>query len=78
MKFYNADSVMETVGDPIGDYTIIYRYTGFEPWVCAWLLKEGKGETEVKGMLFPNYYWCQGHYFEKFEDAVAYAIENTR
>lgn len=78
MKFYNADQEMETVGEPIGDYTIVNRFTSYLPWVCAWNFIKGDGETEVNGELIPNYYWCQGHYFEKFEDAVRYATESTK
>ena len=73
MKFYNAEQVMETVGEPIGDYVIVNRFTSFLPWVCAWIFT--KEETETDGL--PNAHWGQGHYFEKFEDAVSYAIEKT-
>lgn len=73
MKFYNADSVMETVGEPIGDYTIINRFTNYLPYVCAWLLKKGEGETEVNGEVLPHYYWCQGHYFAELDEAIQYA-----
>lgn len=74
MKFHNAGTEMETIGEPIGEYTIINRFTNYLPYICAWLLRRGEGE--IDGL--PRYYWCQGHYFEKYEDAVAYAIEHTR
>ena len=76
MKFYNANQEMETVGEPIGDYTIVNRFTSYLPWVCAWLLKRGDDKENENDL--PHYYWCQGHYFEKYEDAVRYAIESTR
>ena len=73
MKFYNANSVMETVGEPIGDYTIVNRFTDFLPWICAWLLT--KGDDEANEDNLPHYYWCQGHYFDTYEDAVEYAMK---
>lgn len=72
MKFYNAGDVMETVGEPIGDYTIVNRNTSYEPWVCAWKLT--LKDTYTNGVR--DGYWCQGHYFKTFENAVKWATEN--
>lgn len=47
-----------------GTYTLIYRGTKFEPWIVAY-----------------NYYpeqkcWDQGHYFDRFADAIKYLFAN--
>ena len=47
-----------------GTYTLIYRGTQFEPWVVAWLYR-----PEQKC-------WDQGHYFDRFADAIKYLFEN--
>lgn len=44
------------------DYTLIYRNSSYDPWVAAW----GYNKEEK--------FWCQGHYFIDFEDAVKYII----
>ena len=47
-----------------GTYTLIYRGTKFEPLIVAWLYNPEKK------------YWEQGHYFDKFADAIKYLFEN--
>lgn len=61
-KSEGVDELFTVIGQ-IGDYTLIYRYTKFEPWVVAW--------------CFKGTYWEQGHYFDTFEDAVQYMIANS-
>ena len=43
-----------------GDYTLIYRFTSFEPWVAAWCYHKEEG------------YWSQGHYYQTLEGALSY------
>ena len=44
----------------LGDDTLIRRNTEYEPWVVAWCYNPEKG------------YWCQGHYFSDFFNAVSF------
>lgn len=48
----------------IDDYTLIYRNAKYEPWVVAWEFVDKGNES----------YWCQGHYFGSFEDAILYML----
>ena len=50
-----------------GDYSLIYRFTSFQPWIVAYLYDEAN-----KG-------WANGHYFEDMAKAVGYMfyIEKT-
>ena len=52
-----------TVLNQIGNYTLVYRHTVYEPFVVAWKFDPVKQD------------WCQGHYFESCQDARLY-MEN--
>ena len=58
---HNLEEERYLILETKGDYTLIYRYTSFQPWVVAWLYRE-------------NSHWEQGHYFDEFSDAVEYFL----
>lgn len=45
-------------------YTLIYRFTSFQPWVAAWCY-----DPESKS-------WANGNYFQDLKDAMKYIEDN--
>mgnify|MGYP007070048066 CR=1 FL=1 len=66
MEFVKDNVKMETLGESIGQYTIIKRDVNFEPYIVAWLFHYWEEGNE--------HVWEQGHYFFTYTEALCYAI----